>query len=115
MAPRPEEDQLMGTTEPTPAEEAGIIAAADELAGPVWQRSTEFRFDGIRYRQEEDYYLLRVGHVQVSLAGLDDMERRTVTGDGWWSREELAAAAQPFYPAELPDLLLRLESPDRGS
>jgi 8-oxo-dGTP pyrophosphatase MutT (NUDIX family) len=93
-------------------EEAGIIAAADELAGPVWQRSTEFSFDGTRYRQEEDYYLLRVGHVQVSLAGLDDVERRTVTGYRWWSREELAAAVQPFYPAELPDLLRRLELPD---
>jgi predicted kinase/8-oxo-dGTP pyrophosphatase MutT (NUDIX family) len=88
-------------------EEAGIVAAAGELAGPVWQRSTEFSFDGRWYRQEEDYYLLRVGRVTVSLAGLDDIERRTVTGYRWWSHEELAATAVPFYPAELPDLLRR--------
>jgi 8-oxo-dGTP pyrophosphatase MutT (NUDIX family) len=96
-------------------EEAGIAAAADELAGPVWQRSTEFSFDGTRYRQEEDYYLLRVGHVPVSLTGLDDIERRTVTGYCWWSHQELDATAQPFFPAELPDLLRRLAFPDRGA
>jgi 8-oxo-dGTP pyrophosphatase MutT (NUDIX family) len=89
-------------------EEAGIVAAAAELAGPVWQRSTEFSFDGTWYRQEEDYYLLRVGHVAVSLAGLDQIERRTVTGYRWWSREELTGTAVPFYPAELPDLIRRL-------
>lgn len=91
-------------------EEAGVIAAADELTGPVWQRSTEFSFDGTRYRQEEDYYLLRVGHVAVSLSGLDDIERRTVTGYHWWSHKELTATAVPFYPAELPDLVRRLAS-----
>jgi 8-oxo-dGTP pyrophosphatase MutT (NUDIX family) len=95
-------------------EEAGIVATAGELAGPVWQRSTDFSFDGTWYRQEEDYYLLRVGHVAVSLAGLDDIERRTVTGYRWWSHEELAATAVPFYPAELPDLVRRL-TPSGGT
>jgi 8-oxo-dGTP pyrophosphatase MutT (NUDIX family) len=92
-------------------EEAGISATADELGDPVWQRSTEFSFDGTRYRQEEDYFVLHVGQVQVSLAGLDDAERRTVTGYRWWSGEELAAATQPFYPSELPGLLRRLSPP----
>lgn len=89
-------------------EEAGIVAPADQLAGPVWRRTTEFSFDRTRYRQEEDYYLLRVGQVQVSLAGLDDIERHTVTGYRWWSRQELVATAETFYPPELPDLLRRL-------
>ncbi len=92
-------------------EEAGIVAAADQLAGPVWRRSTQFSFDGTWYQLEEDYYLLRVGDVPVSLAGLDDIERRTVTGYRWWSPEELAATADTFYPAELPDLLRRLARP----
>ena len=86
-------------------EEAGIKAAAGELAGPVWQRTTEFSFDGVRYRQEEVYYILRVGNVQVSLENLDDIERETVTGYRWWSREELAATTEAFFPAELPELL----------
>jgi 8-oxo-dGTP pyrophosphatase MutT (NUDIX family) len=28
-------------------EEAGIVATADQLAGPVFHRSTEFSFDGL--------------------------------------------------------------------
>jgi len=94
-------------------EETGIAAAADELAGPVWQRRTEFSFDGTRYRQDEDYYLLRTGHVQVSLADLDDIERQTVTGYRWWSQEELASTAEVFYPSELPGLLQQL-APGEG-
>ena len=93
-------------------EETGIVAAEGELAGPVWQRSAEFSFDSTHYRQEEQYYLLRVGHVQVSLADLDDVERRTVTSHRWWSHSELTATADQFYPSELPDLLRRLALPD---
>jgi 8-oxo-dGTP pyrophosphatase MutT (NUDIX family) len=86
-------------------EETGIKATAGELIGPVWQRTTEFSFAGLRYRQEEDYYVVRVGEVQVSLANLDPIERETVTGYRWWSREELAATTEAFFPAELPELL----------
>jgi len=93
-------------------EEAGINATASELVGPVWQRTTEFSFAGIRYRQEEDYYLLRVGMVQVSLANLDEVERDTVTGYRWWSREQLAATTEAYFPAELPELLRLAELPE---
>ncbi|MGH3401335.1 MAG: hypothetical protein ACRDRJ_02280 [Streptosporangiaceae bacterium] len=44
--------------------------------------------------------------------GLDDVERRTVTGYRWWSHEEVAATAQTFFPSELPDLLRRLAVPE---
>jgi len=86
-------------------EESGINATAGELFGPVWQRTTEFSFDGMRYLQEEDYYVLHVGEVQVTLAHLDPIERATITGYRWWSREELAATTEAFFPAELPELL----------
>jgi 8-oxo-dGTP pyrophosphatase MutT (NUDIX family) len=86
-------------------EETGIEASAEELIGPVWQRTTEFSFDGLHYRQEEDYYVLRVGEVHVSLANLDPIERDTITGYRWWSRQELAATKEAFFPAELPDML----------
>jgi 8-oxo-dGTP pyrophosphatase MutT (NUDIX family) len=95
-------------------EETGIAAAVDELTGPVWHRSTEFSFDGTRYQQEEDYFLLRVREVQVSFAHLEPDERRFTTGYRWWSRDELAAAADPFYPSELPEILRRLPVIDGG-
>lgn len=89
-------------------EETGIVAAADQLAGPVWQRSTEFSFDGARYQQHEDYYVLRVGAVPVSMANLDEIERATTTGYRWWSHQELAATGELFHPAELPDLVRQI-------
>ena len=86
-------------------EESGIDATADELIGPVWQRTTEFSFAGMRYRQDEDFYILRVGEVQVSLANLDPIERATITSYSWWSREELTATTEAYFPAELPELM----------
>ena len=86
-------------------EETGIKATADELIGPVWRRTTEFSFDGMHYRQEEDYYVLRVAEVQVTLANLDPIERDTITAYRWWSREELTATTEAFFPAELPELM----------
>jgi len=86
-------------------EESGIDATADELIGPVWQRTTEFSFAGMRYRQDEDFYVLRVGEVQVSLANLDPIERATITSYRWWSREELTATTEAYFPAELPELM----------
>jgi 8-oxo-dGTP pyrophosphatase MutT (NUDIX family) len=86
-------------------EESGIKAGAGELIGPVWHRTTEFSFAGMRFWQEEDYYVLRVGEVQVTLANLDPLERDTITGYGWWSRDELAATTESFFPAELPELM----------
>jgi len=86
-------------------EESGIKASVGELIGPVWHRTTEFSFAGMRFWQEEDYYVLRVGEVQVTLANLDPLERDTITGYRWWSREELAATTESFFPAELPELM----------
>jgi hypothetical protein len=44
----------------------------------------------------------------VSPDGLDDIERDTVDGYGWWSAADLEAAGEPFYPAELPGVLREL-------
>jgi 8-oxo-dGTP pyrophosphatase MutT (NUDIX family) len=89
-------------------EEAGIRASAADLGSPVWRREAEFSFDGVRYRQQEEYFVLQVGDVQVSLDGLEEIERQIVTGYGWWSAEEIEASDEVFLPPELPDLLRRL-------
>lgn len=91
-------------------EEAGIDVGAADLAGPVWRRTAKFSFAGTRYRQEEDYYVLRIGQVRISLAGMEEIERETVTGYRWWSPDELATTTEPFFPPELPQLLRRLAS-----
>ena len=81
------------------------------LGRPVWRRVAEFAFDGRRYRQEEEYYALRVGSAEVSLAGMDESEKDTVTGYRWLSAPEFNALGEPFAPPELPRLLRDLTAP----
>jgi 8-oxo-dGTP pyrophosphatase MutT (NUDIX family) len=96
-------------------EEAGIAADAAALGAPVWRREVEFGFDGNRYRQEEEYFLLWVGSCEVSLAGMDEFEKQTVLGYRWLAADELETLAEPFFPPELPGLLRELiaaQAPD---
>jgi 8-oxo-dGTP pyrophosphatase MutT (NUDIX family) len=89
-------------------EEVGIAADAAALGEPVWRRTVEFGFNGTRYRQDEEYFVLRVGSRAVSLDGMDDWEKQTVTGYRWLSAPELESLAEPFGPPELPRLLREL-------
>jgi 8-oxo-dGTP pyrophosphatase MutT (NUDIX family) len=89
-------------------EESGIVADAAALGAPVWRRTAHFSFGGQRYRQEEEYFALRPGRVEVSMDGLDPEERETVTAHRWWSATELEATAEPYVPPELPRLLRQL-------
>jgi 8-oxo-dGTP pyrophosphatase MutT (NUDIX family) len=91
-------------------EEAGLTVEPAALGDPVWHRVAEFGFDGTRYRQEEDFFLLRVdsGSFEVSLAGLDEIEQQTVDGFRWWGAAEMESAGEAFVPAELPALLREL-------
>ncbi len=88
-------------------EESGIAADAAQLGEPVWHNVSEFSFNGRRFRQEQDYFLLRVGAPEVSLVGLEDEEAAVVDGYRWWTVAELESTGEQFYPAELPALMRR--------
>jgi 8-oxo-dGTP pyrophosphatase MutT (NUDIX family) len=90
-------------------EEAGISAAPAELGDVVWRRTAEFSFDGRRYRQDEEYFVLRRGVMQITLDGMEEIERQTVTAHRWWDVDELVASGEPFVPADLPALLRDLK------
>jgi 8-oxo-dGTP pyrophosphatase MutT (NUDIX family) len=92
-------------------EETGIEAEPAELGPSVWQRRTYFSYDGMHFRQQEEYFVLRPGDVTISLDGLDTQERETLTAHRWWGADEIEAATSAgelFFPAELPALLRRL-------
>lgn len=95
-------------------EETGITVTPGELGQPVWHEISEFGFSGTWIRQEQDFFLLRVGSVQVSSDGLSDEEVSVVDGHRWWSVAELEATSESFYPRELPALLCEL-LPDLSS
>jgi len=50
------------------SEETGISADAAELGEPVWHEVSEFSFDGTSYRQEQDFFELRIGSAVVMYA-----------------------------------------------
>jgi 8-oxo-dGTP pyrophosphatase MutT (NUDIX family) len=90
------------------AEETGLRMTAAELGGPVWREVTEFPFDGLWYRQEQDFFLVRVPAWEVVTDGFDAVERDSIDDYRWWSVEELESTAERFYPSDLPELLRRV-------
>lgn len=89
-------------------EETGLVVQAEAMGAVVHERMTEFAFGGRRYRQAEQYFLLRVGAHAVDTAGFNAIEVASVLGHRWWGRQELAATDERVYPAELLDLLARI-------
>ncbi|MGC4805353.1 NUDIX hydrolase [Micromonospora sp. DT233] len=87
------------------AEETGLRLAPAELGEPVRRETIRFPFAGVRYQQEQDFFLARVSSWEVDTAGFNAVERASVTGHRWWSADELAATTERYYPADLPALL----------
>lgn len=89
-------------------EETGLRVPPDEVGAPVHHEVTEFPFDGRWYRQEQDFYLVRVDSWQVDFAGHNAIEQATVDAYRWWSAAELRATDERFYPLDLADLMERV-------
>jgi 8-oxo-dGTP pyrophosphatase MutT (NUDIX family) len=89
-------------------EETGLAVQPGDLGRVVHQRLTEFSFGGDRYRQREDYFLLRTGAFDAVPTAHSELELMAVLGTRWWSRDELRTTAERVYPAELADVLDRL-------
>jgi 8-oxo-dGTP pyrophosphatase MutT (NUDIX family) len=94
-------------------EETGLRADPAELGEPVHHEITEFSFDNRQYRQEQDFFVLRVPEWAVDTAGFDQQERLTITEHRWWSAPELEASTEKIFPIGLADLLRRFV-PARG-
>ncbi|GGK89761.1 NUDIX hydrolase [Mangrovihabitans endophyticus] len=86
-------------------EETGLRVDPAELGAPVWRQVAHFEYDRRRYRQDQDFYLLRVPSWRVDTAGFDPEERRTIDQHRWWSADEIEDSDELIYPEELPDLV----------
>nr|WP_296069813.1 NUDIX domain-containing protein [uncultured Actinoplanes sp.] len=89
-------------------EETGLRVSATELGSPIWHETTEFSYGGRQYRQDQDFFLLRVAGWRVDTAGMDSDEQRTITEHRWWSAEEIEASSEQIFPATLAKLLRSL-------
>jgi 8-oxo-dGTP pyrophosphatase MutT (NUDIX family) len=88
-------------------EETGLRVDPTDLGEPIWHEVTEFSFDHRQYRQDQDFYLLRVAEWQVDTAGMDADEQETITEHRWWSAAELEATDEQIFPDDLAALLRR--------
>jgi 8-oxo-dGTP pyrophosphatase MutT (NUDIX family) len=86
-------------------EETGIRCQPDELIGPLHEATTEFEFDGRRYRQRQIFFGLRIADPTVDVSGFEEIEAATMDRHAWWSSSLLRSTNETFYPADLPNLM----------
>jgi len=89
------------------AEETGLRVTPEELGEPVWREVTEFSFDGRWYRQEQQFFLVRIAAWEVDTTGFDPIERDTIDDHRWWTTDELTRTPEKFYPTDLAEVLRR--------
>jgi 8-oxo-dGTP pyrophosphatase MutT (NUDIX family) len=89
------------------AEETGLRLTPAEVGEPVHADVVEFPFDGVWYRQEQQFFLVRVAAHEVDTAGFSEVERGSVDGHRWWSAHELSGTGERCYPVDLADVLAR--------
>ena len=89
-------------------EEVGL----DLDCGPqVAQRWCDFlTIEGVEVRADERYFRVDVDTCEVDSTGHTELERRVMGEWRWFTRDELAALNEWFYPEDLPDLLARTET-----
>jgi 8-oxo-dGTP pyrophosphatase MutT (NUDIX family) len=87
------------------AEETGLRVDPAALGDPVWRQVAEFSYRDRQYRQDQDFFLLRVSEWQIDTAGMDEDEQQTITEHRWWSAAEIEASPEQIFPDELAGLL----------
>jgi 8-oxo-dGTP pyrophosphatase MutT (NUDIX family) len=96
-------------------EETGIVAAFSADAPVAAVERAVFRIGDWHLDQTDHYVVHRLDDALGDLdrSGWTQMERDTVLDWRWWSAGELRATSEWFWPADLPDVLDRLNRPDR--
>lgn len=86
-------------------EETGLVLT--EIGPIVHHRTAEFSFGGRAFVAEEDYFVVRVEHFEISRAGWTELEREVMVEDRWWPIAELEATGDVVYPENIVDLCRR--------
>ena len=70
--------------------------------GPcLFEREKLLRHNGRDVLFRERYFAVRTHTPTISLDGFSDLERAVYREHRWWSREELVASGELFFPEEL--------------
>ena len=90
-------------------EETGL----DRDCGPqVARRQVEFRtIEGVEVEADERYFRVDVDAHDATAAGHTVLEQRVMQSWRWFTRQELAAHDEPYFPTDLIELLDATEPP----
>jgi len=80
-------------------EETGCVDV--QLGPPVWTRSCDFAIEGETIRQDETFFVGRVGAWEVDTTGFTELEERAVLWHRWWTLDELRATGETLHPSTL--------------
>ena len=88
-------------------EEVGL----NQPCGPeVARRVVDFRtIEGVEVTADERYFRVDVEACEVDAAGHTALERQVMQGWRWFTRAELVAHDEPYFPTDLLDLLDQTE------
>ena len=92
-------------------EETGLDVV--DLGPPVWVRDHVFQWKGVRYRQQEQFFLTRVEPFEPHGGNFTVDEVEMLQEHRWWTASQIQASSERFAPRRLGGLLrtLLLEGP----
>ena len=87
-------------------EEVGIALEPAALGEPVETSYAEFTWAGARFEQDQTFYAVLIGEVEVTFAGQEALEQATTDKHGWLLPEDLESGqtSRPADP-EIPRLM----------
>jgi 8-oxo-dGTP pyrophosphatase MutT (NUDIX family) len=86
-------------------EETGLALRIADVGPVVATRVADFEFDGETYHQSEWFFAIEVDRFEPHGAGWEPIEHRALLAYKWWTVDELEAADDTIYPAELASVL----------
>jgi 8-oxo-dGTP pyrophosphatase MutT (NUDIX family) len=86
-------------------EETGLRLAPSALGRIVATRVADFEFENRQFRQTEYFFAVEVTSFTPRDHGWDELERRSLLEQRWWTVDELRASDATFYPNELVELV----------
>ena len=89
-------------------EETGLRCAPEDLEGPVHEEQSLFEFVHQSFLQHSTFFVLRVESHEVDVSGFQEVEASSIVEHRWWTRDDLRATTDVFYPRCLNELLDRV-------
>ncbi len=89
-------------------EETGLIL---DCGPELFQRHVEFiTIEGVPVSADERYFLVRTDAAEIDTGGHTALEQRVMTRWQWFSRDNLAAHDEPYFPEDLAEILDQMEA-----